>query len=105
MAAQRAREGQFPNHRSLVVPGLRRTRNLAMDTSQSPEILRQDRGDQALSNPALALQQDVNRCSTVSIIDCFCHSSPLLRAPTFSHSVYPANENQACFLLVVLDSQ
>jgi hypothetical protein len=30
-----------------------------MDRSQSPEIFRQDRGDQALSNPALALQQDV----------------------------------------------
>src|SRR5258708_2863692 len=35
------------------------TRNLAMDRSQSPEIFRLDRGDQALPNPALALQQDV----------------------------------------------
>ncbi|SRR6266849_584764 len=38
--------------------------------------------------------------------DCSCHSSPPLLALTFSHSVYPANENQACFLvLVVLDSR
>src|SRR5258708_12749502 len=34
-------------------------RNLTMDTSKSPEIFRQDRRDQALSNPALALQQDM----------------------------------------------
>jgi len=39
-----------------IVPGSLRTRTLAMDTSQFPEILRQDHGDQALSNPALALQ-------------------------------------------------
>ena len=32
------------------------TRNLAMDTSQFPEILRQERIDRALSNPALYLQ-------------------------------------------------
>src|SRR5712664_902078 len=37
---------------------------------------------------------------------CFCHSSPPFRAPTFSHSVYRANENRAYFpVLVVLDSQ
>src|SRR5258708_10341315 len=35
--------------------------------------------------------------------DCSCHSSPQFLAPTFSHSVYPANESQACFLRGVLD--
>ena len=35
--------------------------------------------------------------------DCSRHSSPKFLASTFSHSVYHANESQACFLRGVLD--
>src|SRR5712691_7143580 len=36
---------------------------------------------------------------------CFCNSSPPFPAPTFSHSVYRASENQACLPPIALDSQ
>src|SRR5260370_30581885 len=40
-----------------------------------------------------------------SVILCSCQLSDPFRRPGRSNLVYPANENQACFLLVVLDSR
>src|SRR5208283_1834427 len=66
-------------------------------SSEATDSRRRSNHPRFLSPPVLKTSARFTECS--------CHSSPQFHAPTFSHSVYPANENQACLLLGVLDSQ
>jgi len=56
-----------------------------------------------LSNTALALQRNMDRCRAASITACSCHLSPPFHAPKHSNFLHSANESQACFLPIALD--
>src|SRR5712664_4190779 len=45
----------------------------------------------------------MDRRRAASVTGCSCHLSPPFHAPKHSNSLYPANENQACFLPIALD--